>query len=258
MMTLERRAISWSSEISGRRKSLGEGNWKTQPCVPLELGEGCSVDPSALLGHPTGRSIELRLVRIGPGAQIRSGTVIYASVDIGSRFETGHNVVIREETTIGHDCQVWNNSTIDYGCVLGDRVKIHCNVYVAQYTVLEDDVFLAPGVMIANDPHPLCTKCMQGPTIRAGARVGIGAKVMPHVVIGENALVGAGSVVLSDVPPRAVVAGNPARVINEVDNLECPFGIVKPYVNGIDVRRRPEWETVPALPRPIHRPPRKP
>jgi acetyltransferase-like isoleucine patch superfamily enzyme len=231
---------------------------KSQPCVPLELGPGCHVDSSALLGYPTGRPIELRPVRIGAGAEIRSGTVIYASLEIGARFQTGHNVVIREETKIGDDCEVWSNSTIDYGCIVGNRVKVHCNVYVAQYTTLEDDVFLAPGVMIANDLHPFCTKCMQGPTIRAGARVGISVTVMPHVIIGENALVGAGSVVTSDVPPHTVVAGNPARVIRDVDELKCPFGIVQPYVNGVDVRRRPEWETVAALQRPIHRPPSKP
>jgi len=227
-----------------------------EPCVPLELGKDCSVDAGALLGYMPGRHIVLRPVRIGDRARIRAGTVIYASVEIGAGFETGHNVVVREETKIGDDCAVWNNSTVDYGCVLGSRVKVHSNVYVAQYTVLEDDVFLAPGVMIANDPHPVCTKCMQGPTIRAGARVGINATLLPHLVIGENALVGAGSVVTSDVPPHTVVAGSPARVICAVDELECPFDIVKPYVNGLDVRRRPEWETVPVLPRPVQRPPR--
>ena len=225
-----------------------------KPCVPLLLGQNCVVDPSALLGYPTGRRIELRPVRIGDGARIRSGTAIYATVEIGARFETGHNVVIREENRIGDDCAVWNNSTIDYGCVLGHRVKIHCNVYVAQYTVIEDDVFLAPGVIIANDPHPLCTKCMQGPTIKAGARIGVNATLLPHLVIGENSLVGAGSVVTRDVPPRAVVVGSPARVVSDVDSLECPFDIVKPYVDGLDVRRRPEWETVAALQRPVCRP----
>jgi acetyltransferase-like isoleucine patch superfamily enzyme len=228
----------------------------TQPSVPLELGTDCVIDTGALVGCLPGRHILLKPVRMGPGAHIRFGTVIYASVEIGSGFETGHNVVIREENKIGDNCSVWNNSTIDYGCMVGNGVKIHCNVYVAQYTVLEDDVFLAPGVMIANDPHPLCTKCMQGPTIRAGARVGVNATILPHVIIGKNALVAAGSVVTSDVPPHTLVVGSPARVIRDVDELECPFDIVKPYVNGIDVRHRPEWETVPSLPRPVRRPPR--
>lgn len=227
-----------------------------QPSVAVELGKNCEVDSGVLLGYPTGRHIELRPVRIGDRARIRAGTVIYASVVIGAGFETGHNVVVREENRIGDDCAIWNSSTIDYGCVLGSRVKIHCNCYVAQYTIIEDDVFLAPGVTIANDPHPLCTKCMQGPTLRSGVRVGVNATILPHVIIGENALVGAGSVVTDDVPPRAVVVGNPARVVCDVDDLECPFDLVKPYVNGLDVRRRAEWETVQALPRPVRKPPR--
>jgi acetyltransferase-like isoleucine patch superfamily enzyme len=145
---------------------------------------------------------------------------------------------------------------VDYDCVLGDRVRIHCNAYIAQYTILEDDVFLAPGVAIANDPHPICTKCMQGPTIKAGARIGVGATILSHLTIGENALVGAGSVVTKSVPARAVVVGSPARVIGDVDSLECPFDIVKPYRDGLDVRRRPEWKTVSPLPRPIQWPER--
>ena len=224
--------------------------------VDAKLGRDCSIDPGVLLGYPTGRHIEMKSVIIGDHAQIRSGSVIYASVEIGNGFETGHNVIIREGNRIGDDCAVWNNTTIDYECVIGSRVKIHCNGYICQYTTIEDDVFLAPGVLLANDPHPLCTKCMQGPTIKSGARIGIGATILPHVVIGENALVGAGSVVTRDVPPRAVVAGSPARIISDVDALECPFDIVKPYVNGIDVRRRPEWTSVPALPRPVVRPAR--
>ena len=92
-------------------------------------------------------------------------------------------------------------------------------MYIAQFTVIEDDVFLAPGVMIANDRHPICRDCMKGPTIRRGARVGINATLLPEIVVGESALVGAGAVVTKDVPARAVVVGNPARVIGSVDQL---------------------------------------
>ena len=228
-----------------------------QSCVPIELGRDCAIDPGVILGYPPGRPIERKPVRIGARAQIRSGSVIYASVEIGDGFETGHGVIIREENRIGHDCAVWNHTTIDYDCLLGSRVRIHCNVYVCQYSVIEDDVFLAPGVLLANDPHPLCTKCMQGPTIKSGARIGIGATILPHVIVGENALVGAGSVVTENVPARAVVAGSPARVVSDVDQLECPFDLVKPYQDGIDVRRRPEWNTVAPLPRPVVRPARR-
>ena len=223
------------------------------PCVDVQLGDDHAVDPNVLLGYRPGRQISLLPLTIGSHARLRSGTVIYASVQIGSGFETGHNVTVREETRIGDDCAIWNNSTVDYGCILGNRVKIHNNVYVAQYTAIEDDVFLAPGVMIANDPHPLCTKCMQGPTIRNGAKIGINSVLLAHVVIGQNALVGAGSVVTKDVPEGMLVVGSPAKVVCHVDELECPFGIVQPYVNGIDVRRRPEWQSVAALARPVKR-----
>ena len=225
-----------------------------QDSVPVQLGKNCVIDAGVLLGYKTGRHIEQKPVVIGDNAQIRAGSVIYSSVEIGDGFETGHGVIIREGNRIGDDCAIWNHTTVDYECVIGSRVKIHCNVYVAQYTTIEDDVFLAPGVSIANDPHPLCTKCMQGPTIKSGARIGVGAILLPHIVIGENSLVGAGAVVTKDVPPRAVVMGSPARVVRHVDDLECQFEIVKPYVDGLDVRRRAEWTTVAALARPVMRP----
>ena len=188
----------------------------------VDLGAGAVVDPGVLLGYPSGRPGVAGATRIGAGARLRAGSIIYAAVDIGDGFETGHHAIVREENRIGSHCTLWNNSTIDYGCVIGDRVRIHCNVYIAQFTTLEDDVFLAPGVTIANDPHPICTKCMQGPTIRRGARIGVNVTLLPLITIGENALVGAGSVVTADVPPGMLVAGNPARIIGPVDRWSAP------------------------------------
>jgi acetyltransferase-like isoleucine patch superfamily enzyme len=163
--------------------------------------------------------------------------VIYAGSAIGAELETGHNVVIREENTIGDGLSIWNSSTIDYGCVIGDGVKIHCNVYVAQFTTLEDDVFLAPGVTIVNDPHPLCGLCMRGPTIKRGARIGGNVTLLSHITIGEGALIGAGSVVTNDIPAHSVAYGNPAHPVKSVDELTCPFELVeRPYVNGLDMK----------------------
>ena len=203
------------------------------------LGEGGQIDPGAVLGYRTGRRIDDVTLRIGPGARIRSGTVIYAGSSIGAWLETGHNVVIREENAIGDHLNIWNNSTIDYGCTIGNEVKIHCNVYVAQFTTLEDGVFLAPGVTIANDPHPICGLCMRGPTIKRGARIGVNVTLLPHITVGEGALVGAGSVVTRDIPPYAVAYGNPARPVRTVDELPCPFEVVeRAYVDGLDVKAR--------------------
>src|SRR3990170_236509 len=184
-------------------------------CVPVHCGPDCTIDPDVILGYPPGRPGTYGEVRIGRHARIRSGSVIYAGVEIGDDFETGHHAIVREENRLGHGCTLWNNSTIDYGCVIGDRVRIHCNIYIAQFTEIEDDVFLAPGVTVANDPHPGCQlsqQCMRGPTIRRGAQIGANVTLLPFINIGEYALVGAGSVVTRDVPPGAVVRGNPARV----------------------------------------------
>lgn len=203
------------------------------------LSGGSELDPDVLLGYLPGRAIEDRTLRIGKAARIRSGTVIYAGSSIGSGLQTGHHVVIREENIIGNGLSIWNGSTIDYGCEIGDSVRIHCNVYVAQYTTLEDGVFLAPGVTIANDPHPVCALCMRGPTIKRRARIGINATVLSHITIGENALIGAGSVVTRDIPDNVVAYGNPARPHGTVDDLTCQFDLVdRPYVDGLDVRER--------------------
>jgi acetyltransferase-like isoleucine patch superfamily enzyme len=195
---------------------------------PLDADEG------VLLGYATGRAIADRRLILGPGAHLRSGTVLYEGSIIGADFQTGHNVVVREENRIGDHVAVWSNSVIDYGCVIGNRVKIHTGVYVAQFTIIEEDAFLAPSVTITNDIHPGCPeskRCMKGPTIGRGAQIGGHVTLLPYVCIGEQALIGAGSVVTKDIPARAVAYGNPARIVGTIDDLDCTTGLMnkKPY-----------------------------
>jgi acetyltransferase-like isoleucine patch superfamily enzyme len=210
------------------------------------IADNHTIEDGVVLGYPTGRLIPNQMLTIGSGATIRSGTVIYVGSTIGAGLETGHNVVIREENIIGQHCSIWSNSVIDYGCRLGDRVKIHANVYVAQFTVIEDDVFLAPGVIIANDPHPECSECTreQAPIIKRGARIGANVTLLPGIVVGEYSLVGAGSVVTRNVPPGTVVYGNPARVAKRIDDLVCPHDPEKrAYLNGLDRKTRQQLQT---------------
>ncbi|HVO32608.1 MAG TPA: acyltransferase [Elusimicrobiota bacterium] len=174
---------------------------------------------------PGRRGIRWDALRLGPHARLRSGTVLYAHSVIGRHFETGHHVVIREENTIGDHVSIWNNSTIDYGCRIGRRVKIHCNCYIAQYSVLEDDVFVAPGVIFANDRFPgtpHAARVLQGPILKRGAQVGVNCTILPGVTIGAGAVIGAGSVVTRDVPDGAVAWGNPARARKDRETLVWP------------------------------------
>ncbi|MBM4053778.1 MAG: N-acetyltransferase [Planctomycetes bacterium] len=203
------------------------------------IGTNAHTDHGVIIGYRTGRSIKQEKTIIGNHSYIRTNTVIYCNVTVGDYLQTGHNVVIREENTIGNYFSIWNNSTVDYGCNIGNNVKIHSNVYVAQYTTIEDDVFLAPGVITTNDPHPVCTKCMKGPFIKRGARIGANTTLLPHVIIGEYAVIGAGSVVTKNVHPYSLVYGNPARNCGTIHDLRCHFNYVdKPYVDGLDVQAR--------------------
>jgi acetyltransferase-like isoleucine patch superfamily enzyme len=207
--------------------------------ITTQLNLDWQIDPGVLINYRTGRPLEYCPANIGPGAHIRANTVIYSNVRIGTGLETGHNVVIREENVIGERFRIWNNSVVDYGCIIGNNVRVHCNVYIAQYTTIEDEVFLAPGVIIANDLHPICVHDMRGPTIKRRARISCNVTLGPEITIGESALIGAGSVVIHDVPDRAVVVGNPAKIICCVDDLVCRSGLIEhPYLDGLDVMTR--------------------
>jgi len=199
--------------------ALGFDDMPEQPRIELSIGDPNSIDPDVTIGYPPVRAVADTNVRIGSGAVIRSGSVIYAGVDIGERFQAGHHVVVREENTLGDDVSIWTNSVIDYQCVIGHRVKIHTNVYVAQNSVLEDDVFLAPGVSFANDKYPY-SDILEGPVVKSGAKIGVNVTVLPGVTIGHNAMIGAGSVVTKDVADNMVLSGNPAVVVSDTHEIE--------------------------------------
>lgn len=202
------------------------------PCCEIEM-TGLVVDTGVIVGYQTGREILDQTVRIGTGAHMRSGTIIYVGTNIGKRLSTGHNVIIREENQIGDDFTIWSNSVVDYGCKIGADVKIHTNCYISQFSTIEDHVFVAPGASFANDFHPGCPRfreCMKGPTIKEGAKIGLNVTILPDVTIGAGALIGAGAVVTRNVPDETVAVGNPARSIGSVYDLKCHREILRrPY-----------------------------
>jgi acetyltransferase-like isoleucine patch superfamily enzyme len=203
---------------------------------------GMQIDATAILGYPSARESEHEpgLV-VGPDARVRSGSTIYLGSRIGARFQTGHNVVVREECTIGDDVSVWSNTIIDYGCHIGNRVKIHSNCYIAQFTEIEDDAFLAPGVGIANDLYPgqaASAYVMSGPWIGTAAQIGVNVTLLPFVRIGAGCLIGAGAVVVHDIPDGSVAFGNPATVRGHVRDLTSIEQRVEAVTNSASRYRR--------------------
>jgi acetyltransferase-like isoleucine patch superfamily enzyme len=194
------------------------------------------IDHDVLIGYPSERG-RFPVTTMGVGARLRSGTVIYDGCVIGAGFSTGHHVVVREQNLVGDDVSIWTDSVVDYGCRIGSRVKIHSNCYIAQYTVIDDDAFLAPGVTIANDLYPKVPGSrtfMTGPHIGSGARIGVNVTLLPFVRIGANALIGSGSVVTRDIPDHAVAYGSPARVHGSIDGLVDIIERVSPADDGAD------------------------
>jgi acetyltransferase-like isoleucine patch superfamily enzyme len=199
----------------------------------VTLGMGTRVEDPCVVGKPPRGAADGEFAtRIGADSVIRPFTTIYAGATIGDRFQTGQGVSIREDNIIGDDVMIGTNAVLEHGNRIGDRVRIHTGCFLELVTI-EDDVFIAPNVVFADDPHPPCDRyeeCVRGAVVKQGARIGSNSTILPGVVIGRGALVGAGSVVVADVPDGMVVAGSPARVMKRVDELVCRSGLMeRPY-----------------------------
>lgn len=121
---------------------------------------------------------------------------------------------------IGADCNICDHVFIENKVRIGDRVTIKCGVQLWDGLTVEDDVFIGPNATFTNDRYPRSKRYLaQSLTtvIHQGAAIGANATILPGLSIGRNAMVGAGAVVTRDVPPNAIVAGNPARISGYVD-----------------------------------------
>jgi acetyltransferase-like isoleucine patch superfamily enzyme/dTDP-4-dehydrorhamnose 3,5-epimerase-like enzyme len=145
------------------------------------------------------------------------------STSIGARTRVWAFVHILPGAKVGEDCNLCDNVFIENDVVIGNRVTIKCGVQVWDGIRLEDDVFVGPNATFTNDPFP---RSRQHPdrytptVVRRGASIGANATILPGITIGEQAMVGAGSVVTRSVPPNAIVTGNPARIVGYVDSIK--------------------------------------
>jgi acetyltransferase-like isoleucine patch superfamily enzyme len=189
------------------------------------LGANHRIDDFVIIGVSPRDSQQERVETvIGPNAIIGSHTVIYAGNRIGANFRTGHSVVIREWNEIGDNVSIGTHSNVEHHVKIGDRVRIHSNVFIPEYSVLEEDAWVGPHAVFTNALYPQSPDAkanLRGPRLMKGSKVGANATLLPGVIIGRNALVGAGSVVVKDVPDGKVVVGNPARIIRDVSELSA-------------------------------------
>jgi acetyltransferase-like isoleucine patch superfamily enzyme len=195
------------------------------------LGDGCRILDGAVVGkqptlsaRSTTKSEELPPLELGPGTIVSTGAVVFAGTRIGARAIVGDQACVRERCEIGDDVVIGRGALVENDTTVGAMTKIQAMAYLTSYSTVEEDVFIAPCVITTNDNFMGRTErrhtLRKGPTIRRGARIGAGAVLCPAIEVGEEAFVGAGAVVVKDVPPRVVVVGNPARPLREVPNEE--------------------------------------
>jgi acetyltransferase-like isoleucine patch superfamily enzyme len=199
------------------------------------IGEGCQILDYAVVGkqptlspRSTAKREELPPLALGAGTIVSTGAVVFAGTTVGERVVVGDQACVRERCTIGDDVVIGRGSLVENDTSVGALTKIQAHAYITAYSLLEENVFIAPCVITTNDNFMGRTEkrheLVKGPTIRRGARVGGGAVLLPGIEVGEEAFVGAGAVVLRDVPARAVMVGSPARQIREVPDEELLKG----------------------------------
>ena len=199
------------------------------------IGEGCKILDYAVVGkqptlspRSTAKREDLPPLELGAATIVSTGAVVFAGTTVGERVIVGDQSCIRERCTIGDDVVLGRGSFVENDTSVGALTKIQAHAYITAYSLLEDNVFIAPCVITTNDNFMGRTErrheLMKGPTIRRGARVGGGAVLLPGIEIGEEAFIGAGAVVVRDVEARALMVGNPARRLRNVPDEELLEG----------------------------------
>ena len=194
------------------------------------IGEESRIQDGAVLGKPlalgpasTAPRAPLLPLELGDRVTIGATAVVLAGARIGEGAVVGDRAHVRERAMVGAGSVVGSGSAVDNDVRIGARVKIQTGCYLTAFTVVEDDVFVAPGVTTTNDNdmgrHERGAD-LKGATLRRACRVGAGAILLPGIEVGEEAFVASGSVVTRDVAARTLVMGAPAKVVRDVEDTE--------------------------------------
>lgn len=198
-----------------------------------ELGSGVVIQDCAVIGkspvlgpRSSAPRAEPARTRIADGAAVLTGAVIFAGARLDSGAIAGDQSHVRERAVIGAGSVIGRGSAIDNDVAVGKDVRIQGNCYLTGHSIVEDQVFVGPGVTTTNDNtmgrQPRDAP-LPAPRLERACRIGGGAILCPGVRIGAEAYVAAGSVVIGDIPPGAVVMGVPARqarTVPEADLIE--------------------------------------
>jgi len=195
------------------------------------IGAGVQIQDAAILGKPLALGAHSHASRdplpplvVAPGARICAGAVVLAGSSIGPRAMVGDRAHVRERVTIGEESTIGTGSAVDNDVEVGARVRVQTGCYLTAFSRIEDDVFVAPGVLTTNDAAAGRGGNLEGAVLRRACRIGGGAVLLPGIEVGEEAFVAAGAVVTRDVAPRALVMGVPARAVREVPEDELLSG----------------------------------
>lgn len=196
----------------------------------VNIADKCVILDGAVLGRPPipngtirlSIKTEFRQLEIGHGSIIGCNSVLYTGSFIGEGVLIGDLASIREGSVIGNQVIIGRGTTLLYNARIGDRTRIHDQATITGDMVIEEDVFIGPGVNSANDKEIYLSRFglvepkIKGPVIRRLAVIGAGARLLPGVEVGEGAMVAAGAVVTKNVLPWTIVAGIPAKHFRDI------------------------------------------
>jgi len=193
------------------------------PCA--EIGAGTVIEPFSLVGIPD-RFHDVLPCSIGKNSFLGSRVTIYSGVITGECFDASDQTTIFFDNRFGDSCRVGPKAVVKNGCSFGDNVRLNSQVFLERVEV-GSNVFIGPGTVFTDDLHPPCPKysdCMPKTCVESWVSIGANATIAPGLRIGHHCQIYAGSVVIEDIPPFSVVAGNPARIVKDFRELKCAPG----------------------------------